>query len=144
MPSLWLGLGGGLSKLLILKFLAQEINKLVLTDIILSSIHMLMDVLPPRETCFFMVSSGNHLTHRLGWEAAFLALPVYLIFLFPLRHDVNFQRLQKFLGKTLSGIIFKFLFPVSALLLFSTENSKEDHGENPESFSCQFSSFHLV
>lgn len=46
------GAGSGLSGLLTLKFLAQEINKLVLTDIILSSIHMLMDVLPPGETLF--------------------------------------------------------------------------------------------
>lgn len=38
------GDGSVLSKLLILKSLAQEINKLVLTDITLSSIHMLMDV----------------------------------------------------------------------------------------------------
>lgn len=93
--------------------------------------------------CFFMVSGGNHLIHGLGWEAAFLSLPVYLIFLFPLRHDMNFQRLQKFLGKTLSGIIFEFLFPVSALLLFPQKIQKKTM-ERTQTFSCQFSSFHLA
>lgn len=44
------GHGSELCKLLTLKSLAQEINKLVLTDIALSSIHMLMEVLPPGET----------------------------------------------------------------------------------------------
>lgn len=72
------GAGSGLSKLLTLKFLAQEINKLVLTDIILSSIHMLMDVLLPGETLFLDGVWWEPFDPRTGMEAAFLALPVYL------------------------------------------------------------------
>lgn len=44
------GDGSVLSELLLLKPLAREINKLLLTDITLSSIHMLMDVPLPGET----------------------------------------------------------------------------------------------
>lgn len=44
------GDGRVLSELLILSSLAQEINKLLLTDITLSSIHMLMGVPLPGET----------------------------------------------------------------------------------------------